>query len=118
MKTHSGFISNSSSTSFILKLTDYKKCECCGHVTSDINNILNREFEDNKLIASGYDEIYNYVCDNYGEFDEDMKFSAIKTINEHKGENLIMVEVSIHDTDFNIMIDEGKIVTCLWSSGN
>jgi len=40
VKTHNGFISNSSSTSFVIAVKETKPCKCCGSTPMDLVQIL------------------------------------------------------------------------------
>lgn len=63
MKIRQGFVSNSSSSSFIVSISENKKpCPTCGHVEKNIVDYF-RSGEDTYVRAEGKSSVISYVSD-------------------------------------------------------
>lgn len=64
MKTRNGFVSNSSSTSFILAMEKEKPCACCGLSTHDIFQFLSK-FKPKKASSNWLSDPNDMSVENY-----------------------------------------------------
>ena len=75
MKRRSGFVSNSSSSSYIIAIKPGKPCEHCGRSDPDILTAIRQAGDvddDSRVRASGEEEVLDYIKTNYmGDMDED-----------------------------------------------
>ena len=70
MKIRIGFVSNSSSSSFVFRIINNEPCKCCGRGgAGDIINILNDTMQDD--YEDGEVQTYAEYLEKYGEKDED-----------------------------------------------
>jgi hypothetical protein len=126
LKVREGFVSNSSSSSFVITFDKKRieKCQHCGRSGSDIIALLKDEndYGDSGLSATGQAEIHKYFAEWYPEewFTEDdgkKLFDKIKTA-EKAGEKVYLIRVD-HNNSLYDHIKEGEMdgVRLLWDDG-
>ena len=117
MKQRNGFVSNSSSTSFILTIKQTGVCEHCGRGDGvDIFTLMGRgnDFSDNEIEAIGKDEVVKYIKENWYDSDENQKLiKKIEKIDETK-KKVTMISVSYHDETLINLIESSKGVTIMY----
>ena len=107
MKIRQGFVSNSSSSSFILlDASNNEKCPTCGRTDFNMITMLENESykgDDTYLIASGKDAILKSIEYDYQGYDSTIfKITNILSPFSNK-DNLIYCSVSNHNT---LILDE------------
>jgi hypothetical protein len=111
MKFRSGFVSNSSSSSFIIaqKMSGY--CEHCGRSDPDIFSILrDSSCEDNNAFEEWRDNIF--MDDLSAE-----ELAKIESFEEKEGFKVFYVEISYHDQSMNDLIQKSKDIEILYDFG-
>ena len=96
MKTRTGFVSNSSSSSFILVVGPINKCEHCGRSDRNIIDEIERRNEDDETLieAEGKEEIIKHITEYW--YDGEEKKNMISKIKELKltpSEKIVFVHV-------------------------
>jgi len=95
-----GFVSNSSSSSFIIVVKPTEKCPHCSRSDDILSDI---EHSDNdSIIATGKVDIINYIKNSWDEADK-----VINMLSEINDENIIMIDVNKWG-NVSTMIREGK----------
>jgi hypothetical protein len=109
MKTRKGFVSNSSSTSFVIALkNDNKPCPHCGRsdpnflsIVENLGNIVHDDYETTKLRGRGTDSFAEALNERYGGWkDERDNWDTIASRArefESKGWETAYIEISYHD---------------------
>lgn len=113
MKVRNGFVSNSSSSSFIIAIDASNKCPCCGRSDMNILDIVEQVnttgYVSTKLISRGAEETIKYWKHNIG-FDETNPekrwediFNKIKKF-ESDGKEIGTIQIENGDeTMFNLL---------------
>jgi len=132
MKTRQGFVSNSSSTSFIVALkSDAKPCPHCGRkdpnfldLVEHLGNINPDDYETTKIRQRGVDNIKeknpDFDSDWYGDEHRSTLIESLEVgrLAEKKGMEVAFIEISYHDEStgntFRDLVDRGSIVV-IWS---
>ena len=125
MKIRHGFVSNSSSSSFIIAYRGSKPCSHCGRSDHDLKNAIEQatmsNYDDNELYADGLDETIAYLEKEEMYLDPDEKNKMIKELREvPKDMHIIYFKVSMHDDLIHNLIgnieksNSGKII---WREG-
>jgi hypothetical protein len=112
MKIRMGFVSNSSSSSFLIAYNDIeeKTCQCCGHTVKNCENALKERFRD-------YIEFEFYPIsslDNFEDISEkflwnkkissDVKKKAEKSYLAEKQLAFIEVDNNIYEWDIDVFL--------------
>ena len=108
MKTRNGYVSNSSSSSYILLVNRHSKCDCCGVKFGEVFwTLLERNNyssgDDTELDAVGYNNIMQKHDDTYiGEHFKEELLKAMEPYKDMKEEGpyelkLIEASISYHD---------------------
>ena len=118
MKQRNGFVSNSSSTSFIIAITSSNKCKCCGREDLDILSLIestsNYGSNDNHVDAVGKEEVIKHIQENWFESDKSKKL--IEKINlVDDTEKVALISVSYHDKNINTLLKQSKNITIIHS---
>jgi hypothetical protein len=117
MKIREKFVSNSSSTSFIIAFKDSQPCSHCGRKDPNIIKLIEATevySDSNRVEAMGIDDVKKFI-DNY--FDKEYKGTAeiIKSVDNYKFKKdwgLAAIRISNHNDEIRAIIDNGI------SSGN
>lgn len=114
MKIRYGFVSNSSSSSFLIAYKPSLRCECCGIKAPDIIVKLegNPSYSDNEVYAEGKDAVIAYLSRQ--DFHENMLEIAKNTVLR-PGEDLAYIAVSYHDQELNDLLNNNKNIRILHS---
>jgi hypothetical protein len=106
MKTRNGFVSNSSSSSFILQLKEPTFCPHCGRRDADIIGLINKlhcNNDDNQVLAENKEQAIEYIKNSW--FVDSFDLEKLKSF---KNEEIIIVSISIHDEFLNQEVRKGK----------
>ena len=124
MKSRDGFISNSSTTSFILAFEDRDKCPTCGRSDYDLIELIEKSngYSDDRthINAQSPENVIEYIQKVWQDWyiDPEMDVKIMKFMSEHDGWQVIACEVSYHDDAINKIInekEENKTLVKLWS---
>jgi len=118
MKIRNGFVSNSSSSSYVIAYRQSEPCPHCGRNDIDIMSIIEQS-EDNgdgetSVAAVGYDAVMEHLKDWFDADDE--IFEKIKELNDGTY-NFGMVYISYSDTSLSGMLENNKSIKILHSGG-
>jgi hypothetical protein len=105
MKTRNGFISNSSSSSFIISINNKNNepCKCCGRTDIDILKLIDkfkndRYDNDTEVIAFNYTESLGYIKSNLLMNDSEFNDLIIKINDEYEsGNEIAIISIEYHD---------------------
>jgi hypothetical protein len=113
MKIRNGYVSNSSSSSFVIAIDNgnNKVCPTCGRKNLNIIDLIEKECNrdyDTKVYAKGVDAVIKYIEENVGYYDDDVngKKEYNKLIKEIKKEGakdkeIAYVSISYHNEVLN-----------------
>lgn len=122
MKIRKGFVSNSSSTSFMIIVKPSNVCKYCGRKDFDILDLIEKtstyNCDGNSIHAIGKEEVISHIIENWCDGSDREKM--IKKIKSIKGttKKIAYVSVSYHDAVINDMIKNSKNVEILYNSGD
>ena len=106
MKVRAGFVSNSSSSSFVIAFKKGEKCPTCGRSGEDLVSLFPKErtgyCDDTRLNASSYEEVMNYVRCNYYDDEKEKALNHIEDFHKRNPDfDFIACTVSYHDEMLN-----------------
>ena len=121
MKTRQGFVSNSSSSSFIVGLKiDSVECPHCHHKDANFFDLLEvlgeRDWDDSRLRARGVDKVLEQLKGYYGSDDDTETYQRLadEVVSlSQAGWEVGSVEISYHDEalndEFRALRETGKV---------
>jgi len=112
MKIRTGFVSNSSSSSFIIAIdiTKNKPCPHCGRSNPDILALIETascESEDNDVNAIGYDDVMKSFKENTWRSEEEIKklISKIEEYESNPKYKMASINISYHNEALNTILN-------------
>jgi len=121
MKIRSGFVSNSSSSSFLVVFPQPEKCEHCGRSNLDVFDIIESKEKDSYgrtcIEASNFEETVSMLKEWFeiGTKYEDSqakrqyeKYKKKLDTYKEKGYNIAIVEINDHDDKTRTLIDKNS----------
>lgn len=99
MKIRTGFVSNSSSSSFVIAFKESDKCPHCGKSEQNFLDAVRNSrsgCSGNKVQAIGLDAVLGMMLYQDAEVEE---IAKVKNTKLEDGEDLAFVEISYHDWD-------------------
>jgi len=127
MKSRISFVSNSSSTSYIISFKNNDKCQCCGRSDPDFSDMIESVAdhscsERTHLESRGFDNVIQQIegeWPEYGYRDPKPTIEKMaKFMSDHEDWKFIYCSVSYHDEIINDMLREkeanGTLVK-IWS---
>ena len=118
MKIRTGFVSNSSSSSFIIAGNKGEKCPCCHREDSKISECIeylesfSHRGSETEIDAHGKEEIITYIKENYGSFYENEWLTdKIESINKIAEENdyIYLITLDYSDEEYVLSFFEKNI---------
>ena len=105
MKVRQGFVSNSSSSSFLLEISPTNKCSHCGRSDPDLIDLI-KQIEGNdgetEIMAEGIEDVRNYLSDDtWSERLLNIVNNLDTTIENKK---IVYVSISYHNEALNDLI--------------
>ena len=126
MKLGLGYISNSSSSSFVVafkKAAMSKPCEHCGRKDPDFLDILQNKIDydsyNTSIAARGYADVVKEIQENW--FDSEKKNGHLEELKKYKSKEweTAVIELSYHDATIhklkNNLVESGAMVI-VWNS--
>ena len=119
MKIRTGFVSNSSSSSFIIAVRPSNKCEHCGRSDLNVIDLIEK--------SGDYETEVDFRTEDRDEFIKEIdKWLADNTWMEHKFDKDItwhdaeyaIVSVSYHDENINDLIRSSSDVQVIYDLGD
>ena len=117
MKIRSGFVSNSSSSSFVIGFKVDMLCKHCGRKDPDIISLIENASnfnDDNSVSAVGFDEVMTYLDSGYGSQEIDDVQSYHVT---HPDDTVAIVNISYHDEALRSMLFDSKSIHIIVNNG-
>lgn len=110
-----GFVSNSSSTSFIIEVKRTNVCKHCGRSDPDFIDLIQRVDQDNscsdatKVEADGIENVIDKINEENNFYPENPMYSKslIKKIQACKN-RVAMIQLSYHDAEMQKLYEQGK----------
>lgn len=133
MKIRNGFVSNSSSSSFIIAYKESEVCPTCGNKAGDFLEALRSSLDrndDNGIYCESYTEVRDELtcrfndmieCDSKNAKSLNVELATIiKRMDELKlkGFNFASIGISYHDEILNDLLQNNKFVEVLYSGGD
>lgn len=115
MKIRNGFVSNSSSSSYVIAYTEPEKCPHCGRADINIIDLIGKGGYDTSVGPLGYDDV---VEELKSWFDDDKTNNIITEMNELNNSeyNFAIVYISYHDETLTELIENIPTIKILHSS--
>ena len=100
MKVRTGFVSNSSSSSFLIAFKSENPCSLCGHIKDNIlDKITSSCDEDTYLISDDLEEVLKQVLPYNNPTVKERIIAA------SKNKTVALISVSYHDEEINDMLN-------------
>ena len=120
MKIRSGFVSNSSSSSFVIGFNMNEPCPHCGRKDPDIISLIENASDrndDNNVEVLGFDKVMEYLEGNaypYGvpEIDDVRSYHVT-----HPNDTVAIVNISYHDETLRKVLYDSKSVHIIVENG-
>ena len=109
MKIRNGFVSNSSSSSFIIAVNKPVTCKYCGHTNDLLNQIQLSEYSYNEIVCSNTEEVLKKLIEEREYVKEFDKIVEKITALSIQGKQILEVEVSNHDEELNNLIHSSAV---------
>ena len=68
MKLRDGFVSNSSSSSFVVAIKKQETCQHCGHQDFNILDAIDNSYSDSRVVHQGLKETLQYLEESLGDY--------------------------------------------------
>lgn len=120
MKIRNGFVSNSSSSSFLLVLQPSQRCACCGLLAPDFISKLDdiqqsRGYSHDTCInAIGREGILHYLRSSANT----ELIELVRTTSIHPDEQFAYVNIGYHEKELNELINHSKDIRVLYREGD
>lgn len=101
MKIRQGFISNSSSTSFIIEVIPPIPCKYCGRKDISIIDLIDKGYNETGICAKGKEEVLEYMS---GWIDDK---NIIDKIKKAKGE-IYLFRIAYNDESLQNLVNNSK----------
>lgn len=114
MKIRKGFVSNSSSSSYIIAIDNGEPCEHCGRSDPDIIAMIERSSADSesRVDAVGKETVIKYIDDEWAEYEDEGRYdewkAKIMSVPDNKKVGLI--SVSYHDEFLASLLRESNSI--------
>jgi len=112
MKVRRGFVSNSSSSSFIIAVKPTENCPHCGRGDINVLDMIKKvayNDDDTEIYAEGIDEVSSYMLDRYSFDAEDAK--ELEEVKKLAKENYKVagIRISYHNDTIRKLLDSPNI---------